>query len=56
MVLGYQCYNPSEKVSGVNDALLPNYKGFKCVTQFVTLFHVGREKNKKQNWTKFFLH
>ena len=34
---GYQCYNRSQKISALNDVLLPIYKGIKCVTQFVTL-------------------
>ena len=49
MVYGYQCYNRSQKISALNNVLLPNYmyKGIKCVTQFITLFSKSREN--KQN-------
>ena len=43
LVCRYQCYNPSQNVSGLKDVLLPICKGFECVAQFVTLFQLSRE-------------
>ena len=57
MVCGYQCYNPLEKVSGFNDVLFPSFKGFKCVTQFITLFQKSRKnQNKIEPVERFYLH
>ena len=44
MVCGY---NLSQKVSGFNNAFLPICKGFKCITQFVTLFRIEAVKINK---------
>ena len=37
-----------KKVSGFNDASVPNFKGFKCVMQSVRLFQISRENLKKK--------